>query len=182
VGTAKSPPEEGSGGLSLSVVWVGLFLPDVYFVVNALHVVDEPSLVCYATLANFFTINHCYLHVSIMPCKGRNNNISYPQICPQVYPQVHEESPGRPQPRVVQRFLNLLRWRKGNRNENLDASRRGWRTHRKKGKEKPPTMKGKNFVEGFSCSLPNRRRTKNSVFGLPLLVKLLTTFSMPSKK
>jgi hypothetical protein len=99
VGTAKSPPEEGSGGLSLSVVWVGLFLPDVYFVVNALHVVDKPSLVCYATLASFLTINHVHLHVSIMPCKGRNNNISYPQICPQVYPQVHEESPGRPQPR-----------------------------------------------------------------------------------
>ena len=164
MGTAKSPPEEGSGGLSLSVVWVGLFLPDVYFVVNALHVVDKPSLVCYATLASFLTINHVHLHVSIMPCKGRNNNISYPQICPQVYPQVHEESPGRPQPRVVQRFLNLLRWRKGNRNENLDASRRGWRTHRKKGKEKPPTMKGSLRVFLVVFPIAEEQKTQSLVY------------------
>jgi hypothetical protein len=99
-----------------------------------------------------------------MPCKGRNNNISYPQICPQVYPQVHEESLGRPQPRVVQRFLKLLRWRKGNRNENLDASRRGWRTHRKKGKEKPPTMKGSLRVFLVVFPIAEEQKTQSLVY------------------
>ena len=69
-----------------------------------------------------------------------------------------------PQPRVVQRFLNLLRWRKGNRNENLDASRRGWRTHRKKGKEKPPTMKGSLRVFLVVFPIAEEQKTQSLVY------------------
>ena len=72
-------------------------------------------------------------------------------------------------PETTQRFLNLLRWRKANGNQNLNARRQRRGFGQKKEKRKTPN--DERFVEGFSCSLPNRRRTKNSVFGLPLLVK-----------
>ena len=42
-------------------------------VIDTLYVVSNPSLVVDTTLAKFFF--HFYLLVSIMPCKGRNDNI-----------------------------------------------------------------------------------------------------------
>jgi len=44
-----------------------LVFPHMHFVVNALNVVDQPSLVSNTALASFFAINsHVHLHVSIM--------------------------------------------------------------------------------------------------------------------
>ena len=52
-----------------------LLLPQVQFVINALHVVSNPSLVINTTLTKLFF--HSHLHISSMPCKSRNDNISF---------------------------------------------------------------------------------------------------------
>ena len=151
---------EGEWGLGEGLVFLG-----------ALRAEWSPDLVKVSGFGHFvFALGardwvHLVLfHNSIMPCKGRNDNIYLKKLIHRVIHRNTKKGSTDCSPETTQRFLKLLRWRKGNRNENLDASRRGWRTHRKKGKEKPPTMKGSLRVFFVVFPIAEEQKTRSLVY------------------